>query len=163
MAAKVASNGKGFQPVSIMPSSHPHEANFLTFAFRLFIPFQDTDVHVTLEDQTKINKFAKYNANLEDLKDELQVKKNDLKNLEEAVDEIELFDEDEQIPFVVGEVFISHNLSKTQKLLAAAKEKKIKEIEVIQEKCKEIQELMSDLKAQLYLRFGTNIYLENDE
>lgn len=120
-------------------------------------------MHVTLEDQTKINKFAKYNANLEDLKDELQIKKNDLKNLEEAVDEIELFDEDEQIPFVVGEVFISHNLPKTQELLAAAKEKKIKEIEEIQEKCKKIQDLMGDLKAQLYLRFGTNIYLENDE
>lgn len=120
-------------------------------------------MHVTLEDQTKINKFAKYNANLEDLKDELQIKKNDLKNLEEAADEIELFDEDEQIPFVVGEVFISHNLSKTQELLAASKEKKIKEIDEIQEKCKQIQELMSDLKAQLYLRFGTNIYLENDE
>lgn len=124
---------------------------------------QDSDVHVTYEDQSKINKFAKYNANLEDLKDELQIKKNDLKNLEEAAEEIELFDEDEQIPFVVGEVFISHNLSKTQELLASSKEKKIKEIEAIQDKCKEIQDIMSDLKAQLYLRFGTNIYLENDE
>lgn len=128
-----------------------------------FSKLQDSDVHVTLDDQSKINKFAKYNANLDDLKDELQIKKNDLKNLEEANDEIELFDEDEQIPFVVGEVFISHNLSKTQELLAAAREKKIKEIEIIQEKCKQIQDLMSDLKAQLYLRFGTNIYLENDE
>lgn len=116
-----------------------------------------------MEDQTKINKFAKYNANLEDLKDELQIKENDLKNLEEAADEIELFDEDEEIPFVVGEVFISHSLAQTQELLQRSKEKKIKEIEVIQEKCKKIQDLMSDLKAQLYLRFGTNIYLENDE
>lgn len=91
------------------------------------------------------------------------MKKNDLKNLEEAGDEIELFDEDEQIPFVFGEVFISHNLAKTQELIAAAKEKKKKEIEDIQEKCKQIQDWMSDLKAQLYLRFGTNIYLENDE
>lgn len=124
---------------------------------------QDTDVHVTFEDQAKINKFAKHNANLEDLKEELQAKKNDLKSLEEAVDEIELFDEDERIPFVVGEVFISHNLSKTQELLAAAKEKKNQEIKNIQEKCKEIQELMAELKAQLYHRFGSNIYLENDE
>lgn len=124
---------------------------------------QDTDVHVTQDDQSKINKFAKLNAKLEDWKDELQMRKNDLKNLEEAVDEIELFDEDEQIPFVVGEVFISHNLPKTQELLVAAKKKKNKEIEEIQEKCKQLQELMADLKAQLYLRFGTNIYLENEE
>lgn len=100
---------------------------------------------------------------MEDLKEELVARKNELKSLEEAVDEIELFDEDEQIPFVVGEVFISHNLANTQELLAAAKEKKNLEIKQIQEKCKEIQELMAELKAQLYHRFGSNIYLENDE
>lgn len=124
---------------------------------------QDTDVHVTFEDQAKINKFAKHNANLEDLKEELQVKKNDLKSLEEAVDEIELFDEEEPIPFVVGEVFVSHNLPKTQELLAAAKEKKLQEIKNIQDKCKQIQDVMAELKAQLYHRFGSNIYLENDD
>lgn len=127
------------------------------------IRLQDTDVHVTFEDQAKINKFAKHNANLEDLKEELQAKKNDLKSLEEAVDEIELFDEEEQIPFVVGEVFVSHNLPKTQELLAAAKEKKLQEIKQIQDKCKEIQDIMAELKAQLYHRFGSNIYLENDD
>lgn len=120
-------------------------------------------MHVTFEDQAKINKFAKHNANLEDLKEELQAKKNDLKSLEEAVDEIELFDEEEQIPFVVGEVFVSHNLPKTQELLAAAKEKKLQEIKNIQDKCKQLQEIMSELKAQLYHRFGSNIYLENDD
>lgn len=93
----------------------------------------------------------------------METKKNDLKNLEEAADEIELFDEDEQIPFVVGEVFISQNLSKTQELLVEAKEKKNLEIKQIEEKCREIQNLMAELKAQLYHRFGSNIYLENDE
>lgn len=86
-----------------------------------------------------------------------------MKNLEEASDEIELFDDDEQIPFVVGEVFISHNLAKTQELLAEAKEKKNQEIRDIEMKCTDIQGLMSELKTQLYLRFGKNIYLENDE
>lgn len=124
---------------------------------------QDSDVHVTYEDQSKINKFAKTNAKLEDLKAELKIKKNDLKNLEEASDEIELFDDDEQIPFVVGEVFISHNLAKTQELLAEAKEKKNKEIKHIEKRCADIQGLMSELKTQLYHRFGQNIYLENDE
>lgn len=100
---------------------------------------------------------------MEDLKDELAIKQNDLRSLEEAVDEIELFDEDEQIPFVVGEVFISYNLSKTQELLAEAKEKKELEIKRIEEKCRELQGLMADLKAALYNRFGSNIYLENDE
>lgn len=129
----------------------------------MFVHSQDSDVHVTYDDQSKINKFAKHNAKLEDLKDELAIKKDDLKSLEEAVDEIELFDEDDQIPFVVGEVFISYNLSKAQELLAEAKEKKLHEIKRIEEKCRDLQSLMADLKAALYRRFGTNIYLENDE
>lgn len=74
----------------------------------------DSDVHITYEDQLKINTFAKYIAKIKDLNDDLKVKQNELKTLEEAAEEIELFDEDELIPYLIGEVFISHNLSKTQ-------------------------------------------------
>lgn len=35
---------------------------------------QDSDVHITFEDQQKINKFARHNAKLEDFKDELKQK-----------------------------------------------------------------------------------------
>ncbi|XP_053684776.1 probable prefoldin subunit 4 [Sabethes cyaneus] len=123
----------------------------------------DSDVHITFDDQMKINKFANYNAKVEDLKEELKIKQNELKNLEEAGDEIELLDDDMQIPFLIGEVFISHNLPRTQELLAEVKKKKKQEIENIQKLSKEIQEKMSELKAHLYGRFGSNIYLENDE
>lgn len=51
---------------------------------------------------------------MDELKVELEMKKNDLKSVEEALDEIELFDEDEDIPFLFGEVFLSHKLSRTQ-------------------------------------------------
>lgn len=127
------------------------------------LPLQDTDVHVTFEDQAKINKFAKHNARLEDLKNELKTKKNDLKNVEEAVDEIELFDDDEQLPVVFGEVFIAHSVTSARELLEETKQKKLNEIKRIEAKCTEIQGYMSELKTQLYHRFGTNIYLENDE
>ena len=82
----------------------------------LYFNSKDSDVHITFEDQQKINKFAKHNARLEDYKQELEMKKNSLKNLEEATDEIELFYEDEKIPFLIGEVFVCHNLEKTQVL-----------------------------------------------
>lgn len=72
------------------------------------------DVHISFEDQQKINRFAKHNARMDDLKMELDMKKNDLKSVEEALDEIELFDEDEEIPFLFGEVFLTHKLTKTQ-------------------------------------------------
>ncbi|CAD7080828.1 unnamed protein product [Hermetia illucens] len=137
MATKAATGGKGFQP--------------------------DSDVHVTFEDQQKINRFAKHNARLEDYKRELEIRKNELKSLEEACEEIELFDEDEMIPFQIGEVFISHNLPKTQELLASEKSKNQKEIKEIEDKCSAIQQIMNELKAQLYHRFGSNISLENDD
>lgn len=35
---------------------------------------QESDVHITFEDQQKINKFARLNAKLEDIKEELKIK-----------------------------------------------------------------------------------------
>lgn len=64
-----------------------------------------------------INKFAKLNAKLEETKYDLESKQNELKNTKEAVDEIELFDEDELIPYVEGDVFVSYKLPKVQVLL----------------------------------------------
>lgn len=100
---------------------------------------------------------------MEDLREELKSKQNELQNLVDANDEIELFDEDELIPFLIGEVFINHNLSKTQELLAKEKEKIEKEIKNIEAKSKDVQDIMAELKGHLYGRFGNHIYLENEE
>lgn len=100
---------------------------------------------------------------MDDLKLELEMKKNDLKCVEEALEEIELFDEEEDIPFLIGEVFLSHKLGKTQELLAETKDSVIKEIASIEAKTKIIKAEMDELKAHLYQRFGSNISLENDD
>lgn len=134
---------------------------------RWLIPFgfhlQHDDVHISFEDQQRINRFAKHNVRMDDLKLELEMKKNDLKCVEEALEEIELFDEEEDIPFLIGEVFLSHKLGKTQELLAETKDSVIKEIASIEAKTKIIKAEMDELKAHLYQRFGSNISLENDD
>lgn len=123
----------------------------------------DADVQITFDDQKRINQFANHVAKIEDLKEDLRIKKNDLTNIEEAIEEIELVD-DEQIQFLIGEVFIYNNLEKTQTLLQETKEKKVGEIKGIEQKIEEIQAVMTKLKAELYGKFGQkNIYLENDE
>ncbi|XP_046660352.1 probable prefoldin subunit 4 isoform X1 [Homalodisca vitripennis] len=122
----------------------------------------DSDVHITFEDQQKINKFARHNAKLEDYKDELKHKQNELKNLEEAADEIELIT-DEKIQFLIGEIFMFQDSENTQKCLEEAKQQIQKEIEEIEEKCSKLKEVMSDLKTQLYGKFGSHINLEADE
>lgn len=39
-----------------------------------FSHIQDSDVHITYEDQQKINKFARLNAKMDDFKDEMKFK-----------------------------------------------------------------------------------------
>ncbi|XP_043647540.1 probable prefoldin subunit 4 isoform X2 [Drosophila teissieri] len=100
---------------------------------------------------------------MDDFKAELDMKRNELKSVEEALEEIELFDEDEDIPFLVGEVFLSHKLEKTQDLLKETKEQVLKEIAGVEAKAKVIKAEMDELKAHLYQRFGSNISLESDD
>lgn len=120
-------------------------------------------MQITFADQMKINQFANQVAKIEDLKEDLKNQKNELKNIEEAIEEIELLD-DEQIQFLIGEVFIYNNVEKTQTLLQETKEKKEQEIKDIEKRIDEIQVVMTTLKAALYSKFGQkNIYLENDE
>ncbi|XP_045766283.1 probable prefoldin subunit 4 [Maniola jurtina] len=123
----------------------------------------DSDVHISFEDQQKINKFARLNAKVDDLKDELKVKQNDMKNLEEAVEELSLADDSEKIPYLVGEVFLCQNLEDTLKSLEESKTKKQDEISDLEAKCEELKAQMSELKAHLYGKFGSHINLENEE
>ncbi|CAH0546945.1 unnamed protein product [Brassicogethes aeneus] len=123
----------------------------------------DSDVHITYEDQQKINRFARLNAKLEDLKDEVRIKENDFQSIEDACDDMELFDDDEKIPYLVGEVFIYHDLETAQKCLEEAKKKIQQEISELKDKAKEVKETMSDLKSHLYGKFGGHINLEADE
>ncbi|KAK6178350.1 hypothetical protein SNE40_013147 [Patella caerulea] len=62
-------------------------------------PDTENDVQVTFEDQQKINRFARNNARLQDIKEELVAKKKEVQNLEDAVDELVLVDSDELIPY----------------------------------------------------------------
>ncbi|KAG8232268.1 hypothetical protein J437_LFUL011755 [Ladona fulva] len=123
----------------------------------------DSDVHITYEDQQKINKFARHNAKLDYLKDELKAKQNELKNLEDAYEELELMDDDEKIAYLVGEVFVYQDLENTQATLVEARDNLKKNIEELEEGCYKLKNLMSDLKAQLYGKFGNHINLEADD
>ncbi|XP_076248810.1 prefoldin subunit 4 [Calliopsis andreniformis] len=123
----------------------------------------DCDVHITYEDQQKINKFAGLNVEMQQLKDELKIKQNDLKNLEDACDEIILLDNDTKVPCYIGEIFIYEDVEKTQSYLNEIKDKKQKEILSLERKCEDLKNTMSDLKTQLYVKFGNRINLETDE
>ncbi|XP_072917728.1 prefoldin subunit 4 isoform X2 [Hemitrygon akajei] len=122
------------------------------------------DVNVTFEDQQKINKFARNNNKLIELREEIELKKKQLQNLEDASDDIMMLDEDAVlVPYQIGEVFISHSQDETQEMLEAAKQSLQDEIQALQSRVEAIQQVLSDLKVQLYAKFGNNINLEADD
>ncbi|KAF7995321.1 hypothetical protein HCN44_006428 [Aphidius gifuensis] len=123
----------------------------------------DSDIHISYEDQQKINKFAKQNAQMDDFKEELKIKQNDLKNLEDACDEMALMDDDVKVAYRIGDLFVNQDLEKTQKCLEEAKEKKLEEIAELESKCADLKTIMTDLKVSLYAKFGSHINLENEE
>lgn len=88
---------------------------------------------------------------------------NELKNLEEACDEIALLDDDEKIPYLVGEVFIYQDNEKTQKSLEGAMKNTENEINDLKTDAGKLKELMGDLKVHLYGKFGSHINLEADD
>ncbi|XP_063065352.1 prefoldin subunit 4 [Engraulis encrasicolus] len=122
------------------------------------------DVNVTFEDQQKINKFARNTNRMTELKDEIEAKKKSLQNLEDASDDLMMCEDDSLlIPYQIGDVFISHSQEETQEMLETAKESLKDEIKALEGRVSSIQELLGDLKVQLYAKFGNNINLEADE
>ncbi|KAM8920122.1 prefoldin subunit 4 isoform 1-T1 [Lycaon pictus] len=122
------------------------------------------DVNVTFEDQQKINKFARNTSRITELKEEIEIKKKQLQNLEDACEDIMLADDDcLMIPYQIGDVFISHSQEETQEMLEEAKKNLQEEIDALEARVESIQRVLADLKVQLYAKFGSNINLEADD
>ncbi|KAM6981557.1 prefoldin subunit 4 [Tautogolabrus adspersus] len=127
-------------------------------------PVAVEDVNVTFEDQQKINKFARNTNRMTELKNEIEAKKKSLQNLQDASDDLMMFDDDSLlIPYQIGDVFINHTQEETQEMLEAAKEALQLEVKGHEERVSAIQDVLGDLKVQLYAKFGNNINLEADE
>ncbi|XP_049922198.1 prefoldin subunit 4 [Epinephelus moara] len=127
-------------------------------------PVAVEDVNVTFEDQQKINKFARNTSRMTELKNEIEAKKKSLQNLQDAGDDLMMLDDDTLlIPYQIGDVFVSHTQDETQEMLEAAKETLEQEVKGLEERVSAIQQVLSDLKVQLYAKFGNNINLEADE
>ncbi|XP_076469848.1 prefoldin subunit 4-like [Babylonia areolata] len=124
----------------------------------------DTDAQVTLEDQQKINKFAINNAKLQDLRGELKLKKKELENLQDAVDELLMLEgEEEGVPYQIGELFVNTSTEEAGVLIEKAKEAVQEEIKRLEGQMDVHKNILSDLKVQLYAKFGSNINLEAEE
>lgn len=118
------------------------------------------ELEVRREDQDKINKFSRLHQRETALEDELKVKAKDKEDLEELSNELELADEDDKIPYKIGDTFVSLPLPEVQEMLASSTEQIEESVSAVEGKLSTIREEMEQLKVQLYARFGKSINLE---
>lgn len=81
-------------------------------------------------------------------------------DLEEVSSELELADEDEKVPYRIGDTFVSLRVEKVQQLLQEKTDEVDQEMERVRSKLNAAREEMEELKVKLYKRFGKSINLE---
>merc|ERR1712149_165039 len=124
---------------------------------------EDKEIHILLEDQQKINQFARLNNRLEEFKDDMKSKKTEIQTLEDAgTDMMMLEDDDEKIPYQIGEVFVEMTQDEVQETLNKTKENLEAEVTKLEGQAEELKAQMSNLKTHLYAKFGNAINLEAD-
>ncbi|PMD12675.1 Prefoldin, subunit 4 [Hyaloscypha hepaticicola] len=118
------------------------------------------EIEVRREDQDKINKFSRLHQREIALEEELKLKHKEKEDLDDISSELELADEDEKIPYKIGDSFISLPLPEVQEMLSTNTAKIEEEVAALEEKLATVREEMSELKVELYARFGRSINLE---
>lgn len=118
------------------------------------------EMEVRREDQEKINKFSTLHQKELVLEDELKAKQKEKEDLEEISMELELVDEDEKVPYKIGDCFVSLPQPEVLELLSTSTEDIDEEVSALKEKLEAIHEAMEGLKKHLYGRFGRSINLE---
>jgi prefoldin subunit 4 len=118
------------------------------------------EIEVRREDQDKINKFSRLHQHELTIEEELKTKNKEKEELDDITNELELADEDDIIPYKVGDAFFHVPLPQAQEMLGISGAKVEEEITVLEEKLANIRQDMMQLKVELYARFGKSINLE---
>ncbi|BDD57253.1 hypothetical protein MPDQ_002919 [Monascus purpureus] len=115
---------------------------------------------VRREDQEKINRFSSLHQRELVLEQLLKGKQKDKEDLEEISTELELADEDELVPYKIGDSFVHLPLPEAQSLLSTSTEQIDTEVSRLEDSLGEIRDELQKLKVGLYARFGRSINLE---
>lgn len=118
----------------------------------------DTPIDVTWEDQKRICVFSRLHKKIQHLKSKHQRLADDLDKLEDASTEVMICDE---VKYVFGEAFVDLPSDDVVELLESDKSRLSAEREEVEKELGQLEAALSDLKAQLYAKFGSQIYLED--
>ncbi|KAK3320692.1 Prefoldin subunit-domain-containing protein [Cercophora scortea] len=118
------------------------------------------EIEVRREDQDKINKFSRLHQHELSIEEELKGKNKEKEELDDITTELELAEEEDLVPYKIGDAFFHVQLPQAQEMLAVSGAKVEEQIDELEEKLGTIREEMTQLKVELYARFGRTINLE---
>lgn len=121
---------------------------------------QSNSVQVLWEDQQNINKFSSIISEKDELSADLEKLKTEKEYLDDLSLELELLDEDEQIQYKLADIFVFMKVSKVLERIETDNEVLGEKLEDLESKIDALDSQLSDLKAGLYSKFGSNINLE---
>lgn len=90
----------------------------------------------------------------------IRIVQKDKEDLEEVSTELELVDEDEKVPYKIGDAFVALPVAEVQELLSQSSSRIDEEVTRIEESLSGVRDDMEQLKLDLYARFGRSINLE---
>eukprot|EP00303_Exanthemachrysis_gayraliae_P006963 CAMPEP_0206008360 /NCGR_PEP_ID=MMETSP1464-20131121/7310_1 /ASSEMBLY_ACC=CAM_ASM_001124 /TAXON_ID=119497 /ORGANISM="Exanthemachrysis gayraliae, Strain RCC1523" /LENGTH=125 /DNA_ID=CAMNT_0053381897 /DNA_START=47 /DNA_END=424 /DNA_ORIENTATION=- len=115
---------------------------------------------MTADDQKKINQFSRTNARRHELEEDIAQLKKENEELGDLTDEICLLDDEEPIKYKFGDSYFEVDKSKAEELIEGLAAAKKGELEGLEQELEVCTTELSQLKTQLYAKFGTNINLE---
>lgn len=115
-------------------------------------------IDVTSEDQVNICTFSRQHRRFQQLNREIAAKAKNIQDIKDASDEVYI---SEEVRFVFGEAFVTVDADGAQELIEARKQREEQELNVLNEELTQLGKDMNDRKAQLYAKFGSQIYLED--
>ncbi|KAG5502815.1 hypothetical protein JKF63_04583 [Porcisia hertigi] len=117
----------------------------------------DVPIDVTWEDQRNICIFSRLHRRVQTLNQRLKLLSGDIEKLDDASTEVMICDE---VKYVFGEAFVDVECDQAVDLLDAEKQRVEAEKEEVESELKDLDVALTELKAQLYAKFGSQIYLE---
>ncbi|KAK6497612.1 hypothetical protein TWF481_012018 [Arthrobotrys musiformis] len=115
---------------------------------------------VTLADQKAINTFSTLHSRHTLLNTTLSEKNTEKEYLTDVSSELELSDDDDMVPYKIGDAFVSLRVEEVRELLEGEIKVIDEEIEDLEGKVRDDKEKMDELKVLLYAKFGKSINLE---
>uniref|UniRef100_A0A7R9ZLJ0 Prefoldin subunit 4 n=1 Tax=Craspedostauros australis TaxID=1486917 RepID=A0A7R9ZLJ0_9STRA len=123
-------------------------------------PEQENEIDFRREDQININRFARLNSRLHDVRDDRDLFKKSLERLDDASTELMMQESSDKVMLLIGESFFETSEDDATEYVEAEVERLQALVDKLEEEEAEILEKQAELKKVLYGRFGSSIQLE---